>query len=85
MSADTQYASANRIIDGMDGQERRTQGDIFARLARDMLTNELEGPSKITTAQGLLLLSERECALGRPSQGWNYAGLVRYLRLPLSS
>ena len=76
------YTNSNRMMDGLDPQERRTQGEIFSRLARDMLTKELEGPSKITTAQGLLLLSEVESALGNVSQGWNYAGLVSGLVRP---
>lgn len=70
------YASATRMIDGLDMEERRTQGDLFVRLAKEYLARELEGPTKITTIEGLLLLSGRECALGNVSQGWNHAGLV---------
>jgi hypothetical protein len=70
------YTSATRMIDGLSADERRVQGDVFAKLAGEYLAQELEGPSKITTAQGLLLLSGRECALGNVSQGWNHAGLV---------
>ena len=70
------YASGTRMIDGLDPSEREAQAGLFARLARDLLAKEMEGPSKIATVEGLLLLSMRECALGNVSQGWNYSGLV---------
>ncbi len=72
------YASATRMIDGLSTDERRTQGDLFERLAKEYLAQDMEGPTKITTIQGLLLLSGRKCALGDVSQGWNHAGLVGY-------
>jgi hypothetical protein len=72
----TIYASGTRMIDGLGEHERQAQGDLFIRLAREMLSKELEGPSKITTVQGLLLMSGRECAVGNTSQGWAFAGLV---------
>lgn len=77
------YASATRMIDGMAPEEQKTQGDLFTRLAKEYLAQEMEGPTKITTIQGLLLLSGRECALGEISQGWNHAGLVRPQEYPL--
>ena len=70
------YASATRMIDGLDLEQRRTQGELFEKLAKGYLAKEMDGPAKITTIQGLLLLSGRECALGNISQGWNHAGLV---------
>ncbi|KAH8897668.1 hypothetical protein GQ53DRAFT_449273 [Thozetella sp. PMI_491] len=70
------YSSATRMIDGMSMEERQTQGNLFERLAKEYLAQEMEGPSKITTVQGLLLLSGRACALGNVSQGWNHAGLA---------
>ena len=70
------YASGTRMIDGLDEKERQAQGDLFARLARELLATELGGPSKITTIQGLLCLAGRECAVGHPSQGWNLTGIV---------
>ena len=72
------YTSANRMIDCLDSQERQSQDDLFSTLARNLLTKQLEGPSRITTAQGLLLLSIRDSNLGHISQSWNYAGLVRH-------
>jgi hypothetical protein len=50
------YASATRMIDGMDDEQRRTQGELFIRLAKQYLAEEMEGPAKLTTIQGLLLL-----------------------------
>ncbi|KAH8655897.1 fungal-specific transcription factor domain-containing protein [Xylariales sp. PMI_506] len=70
------YASATRMIDGLSIEERRTQGELFEKFAKDYLAHEMEGPSKITTIQGLLLLSGRSCALGNIPQGWTYAGLA---------
>ncbi|OAA57993.1 Transcription factor [Niveomyces insectorum RCEF 264] len=70
------YASATRMIDGLDAAQRKTQGELFERLAKEYLAKELEGPSKIATIQGLLLLSGRACSLGNISQGWNQAGLA---------
>jgi hypothetical protein len=70
------YACASRMIDGLTEEQKLAQGDLFVKLAKAYLAKEMEGPTKITTIQGLLLLSGRECALGDISQGWNHAGLV---------
>ncbi|ORY30824.1 fungal-specific transcription factor domain-domain-containing protein [Naematelia encephala] len=70
------YASASRMIDGLTEEQKLAQGDLFVKLAKAYLVKELEGPSKISTIQALLLLSSRECALGQISQGWNHAGLA---------
>ena len=70
------YASASRMIDGLTEEQKLAQGDLFVKLAKAYLWKEMEGPSKVTTVQALLLLSSRECALGEPSQGWNHAGLA---------
>lgn len=59
-------------------EPKRAQGEFFERLAKEYLATEMEGPSKTTMAQGLLLLSERALALGDNSKGWNYAGMVRH-------
>ena len=73
----TIYASATRMIDGLQEGERQAQGDLLTRLAREMLSKELDKSSnRITTIQGLMLMSGRECAVGHVSQGWIYAGLV---------
>lgn len=44
----TLYASGTRMIDGLGESDRRAQGDLFAKLARDLLVKEMEEPSKIT-------------------------------------
>ncbi len=75
------YATATRRIDGIDVEERKAQCELFDRLAKEYLAKELQGPTKIPTIQGLLLLSGRECAMGDISQGWNHAGLVGYTRI----
>lgn len=79
------YASATRMIDGLDVEQRKTQGALFERLAKEHLAKEMDGPTKITTIEGLLLLSGRECSLGNISQGWNHAGLVSYQAQPTVS
>ncbi|RSH80831.1 hypothetical protein EHS25_007000 [Saitozyma podzolica] len=75
------YACASRMIDGLTEEQKLAQGDLFVKLAKAYLAKEMEGPTKITTIQGLLLLSGRECALGDISQGWNHAGLATRDRL----
>jgi hypothetical protein len=49
----TLYASGTRMIDGLGESDRRAQGDLFAKLARDLLVKEMEEPSKITTIRKL--------------------------------
>lgn len=70
------YTSATSKIDSLGPEERVNQERLFSQLAKEYLAKEMEGPTKITTIQGLLLLSGRECATGNVSQGWNHAGLV---------
>ncbi|EPE09319.1 hypothetical protein F503_07095 [Ophiostoma piceae UAMH 11346] len=62
------YVSATALADGLDMNLQRAQGEFFERLAKEYLAKEMEGPSKTTTAQGLLLLSERALALGNNQQ-----------------
>ncbi|GFZ45479.1 hypothetical protein JCM24511_03205 [Saitozyma sp. JCM 24511] len=70
------YAVATRMIDGLGDSERQAQGDLFIALAREMLSKELQGASKITTVQALLLMSGRESAVGNAIQGWTLAGIA---------
>ena len=70
------YACASRMIDGLTEEQKIAQGDLFVKLAKAYLIKEMDGPTKITTIQALLLLSGRECALGEVSQGWNHAGFA---------
>ena len=71
------YVTATSMA-GLDTSQQRAQSELFERLAKEYLAKEMEGPSKTTTAQGLLLLSERALALGNNSKAWNYAGMVRH-------
>ncbi|OTB17020.1 hypothetical protein K445DRAFT_365650 [Daldinia sp. EC12] len=49
-------------------------GQIFASRALQLLPSDIDKGSSIPTIQGLLILSARECACGRVSQGWLYSG-----------
>lgn len=70
------YASATFHGDGLNSYQRRAQGELFERLAKEYLSLEMDGPSKTTTAQGLFLMSERALAQGKNSRGWTYAGMA---------
>ncbi|KAI1464601.1 fungal-specific transcription factor domain-containing protein [Daldinia caldariorum] len=49
-------------------------GQTFASRALQLLPSDIDKGSSIPTIQGLLILSARECACGRVSQGWLYSG-----------
>ncbi|KAI8957733.1 hypothetical protein F5Y11DRAFT_352216 [Daldinia sp. FL1419] len=49
-------------------------GQTFASRALQLLPGAIDKGSSIPTIQGLLILSARECACGRVSQGWLYSG-----------
>ncbi|KIX96081.1 uncharacterized protein Z520_08336 [Fonsecaea multimorphosa CBS 102226] len=51
-------------------------GDHFAARALHLLPSDIDKGSSIPTVQGLLILSARECACGRISQGWLYSGMA---------
>ncbi|KAI1100861.1 fungal-specific transcription factor domain-containing protein [Jackrogersella minutella] len=51
-------------------------GHNFATKALKLLPDDIEKGSSIPTIQGLLILSVRECACGRVSQGWLYSGMA---------
>jgi hypothetical protein len=51
-------------------------GDQFADAALSLLSEVLRKGSSIPSIQGLLILSARECACGRTSQGWIYSGIA---------
>ena len=76
------YAAGIRMMDGIALADRVNQSDMFAQMAKKLLWQELDGPSKITTIQGLLILSGRECAMGAPAQGWTHAGMVGRKGIP---
>ncbi|GAA5871212.1 hypothetical protein JCM1840_000147 [Sporobolomyces johnsonii] len=48
----------------------------FLRQARLLLWQEVERDVKVSTIQGLLLLSAKECSEGRVGQSWTYTGMA---------
>lgn len=66
-------AQASRFSDRSDAPELSA---FFAKKALECLPEEIDRGSSITTLQGLLILSARECAYGRTSQGWIYSGMA---------
>ncbi|GAA6031812.1 hypothetical protein JCM8097_002003 [Rhodosporidiobolus ruineniae] len=52
-----------------------TAGGVFLARAKEFLQAELDKPSSIPTAQGLLILGGRECACGNHSQGFLYTAM----------
>ncbi|KAL7906621.1 fungal-specific transcription factor domain-containing protein [Trichoderma velutinum] len=66
-------AQAARFSDRPNSSELSA---FFAKKAVECLPEELERGSSISTLQGLLILSARECAYGRTSQGWIYSGMA---------
>jgi hypothetical protein len=51
------------MIDGLGESDRRAQGDLFAKLARDLLVKEMEEPSKITTIRKWFACGGASCSL----------------------
>ncbi|KAF3064987.1 hypothetical protein GL218_02080 [Daldinia childiae] len=67
----TVLAQAARYSTRRDATE---VGQTFATRALQLLPSDIDKGSSIPTIQGLLILSARECACGRVSQGWLYSG-----------
>ncbi|OAP61715.1 hypothetical protein AYL99_03918 [Fonsecaea erecta] len=55
---------------------RGNRDSTFHESARYTVETELESPQGLTTIQGLLILSDLECAVGRDRSGWMYAGVA---------
>ncbi|KKA16332.1 hypothetical protein T310_10066 [Rasamsonia emersonii CBS 393.64] len=66
-------AQAARFSDRPDASQL---SEYFAKKALGCLAEEIDKGSSIPTLQGLLVLSARECASGRTSQGWLYSGMA---------
>ncbi|GAE00169.1 nitrogen assimilation transcription factor nirA [Paecilomyces variotii No. 5] len=66
-------SQAARFSDRSDAPEL---SDYFAKKALASLGDCMDKGSSIPTLQGLLILSARECASGRTSQGWLYSGMA---------
>lgn len=52
----------------------------FHQGAKYLFETELESPSGLSTIQGLLILSDLECAVGEDRLGWMYCGRSRSFR-----
>ncbi|KAJ5604433.1 hypothetical protein N7510_009587 [Penicillium lagena] len=66
-------AQAARFSDRQDASDLSA---YFAKKALNDLAEEIDRGSSIPTLQGLLILSARECAAGRTSQGWLFSGMA---------
>ncbi|KAJ5805294.1 hypothetical protein N7474_011181 [Penicillium riverlandense] len=66
-------AQAARFSDRQDASDLSA---YFAKKALNELAEEIDRGSSIPTLQGLLILSARECAAGRTSQGWLFSGMA---------
>ena len=56
--------------DDKDSPEQPSMFDPFLRQALIMVYKEVEKGSSLSCIQGCLLLSAKECAIGRMSQAW---------------
>lgn len=56
--------------------DRGSRHSSFHESVRYMVETELDNPRGLTTIQGLLILSDLECAVGRDRSGWMYAGVA---------
>lgn len=53
------------------------KGEKFLASARGLLVSALaDTKPQIPTIQGLLILGGRQCAIGKPSEGWIYTGMA---------
>lgn len=53
------------------------KGEAFLKEARGLLAEHLaDSRPQIPTIQGLLVLAGRQCAVGKPSEGWLYTGMA---------
>lgn len=50
------------------------RSSVLSIQSRQLLDNELDKPAGLPLIQALLLLGDFECAVGRDSVGWLYAG-----------
>ncbi|GAA6019812.1 hypothetical protein JCM10207_003706 [Rhodosporidiobolus poonsookiae] len=73
------YAHASRFSDRSavrtSSSDTTTAGGLFLARAKELLMANLDKPSSIPTAQGLLILGGRECAVGNHAQGFLYTAM----------
>lgn len=72
------YAHACRHTKADDVRfSRYAQGEHFLDKAKLLLMEEIgRQKPRIPTIQGLLILGGRQCAVGKPSEGWLFTGMV---------
>jgi len=76
------YAHAWRLAYPRGHVALATNGEIiseellFAK-AKTLLMVEMDRPTSVPTIQGLIILGGRQCAVGNPSAGFLYTGMVR--------
>ncbi|EXJ76484.1 uncharacterized protein A1O5_00992 [Cladophialophora psammophila CBS 110553] len=70
------FRYADRSRPDIKALDRGNRHSTFHESARYMVETELENPRGLTTVQGLLILSDLECAVGRDRSGWMYAGVA---------
>lgn len=60
------------------------KGEKFLSTAKELLIHEIGATKpKIPTIQGLLILSGRQCAVGKTSEGWLYTGMAIRMMIDL--
>lgn len=77
------YALAGRHSTLDDGEMALVEkGERFMEKAKQLLIHEISQPRpKIATIQALLILAERQCSVGKISEGWLYTGMaIRMMR-----
>ncbi|KAK3677666.1 hypothetical protein LTR78_002516 [Recurvomyces mirabilis] len=75
------YALAARHVStNWPDHDEIDKGEPYLAQAKILLLAELsEKKPRITTIQGLLTLSGRQCAVGNISEGWTYAGMAFHM------
>ncbi|KAF2160104.1 hypothetical protein M409DRAFT_29401 [Zasmidium cellare ATCC 36951] len=69
--------SARHLETESPDNEVAQKGESFLSSAKELLMHELGATKpKIPTIQGLLVLSGRQCAVGKTSEGWLYLGMA---------
>lgn len=69
------FRFADKLRPDIQALARGNRHSVFHENARCMLDTELENCCSLTTIQGLLILSDLECAVGRDRLGWMHCGM----------
>ena len=69
--------AARHLHDDDEDNSFARKGEVFLASANELLIHELAASKpRIPTIQALLVLSGRQCAVGKTSEGWLYAGMA---------